>query len=379
MNSTQTLTCAALALAATSLVGCFETTDGELGNLSFSDETSGLEDRTDRTLARTLAVGATLPVHARCDDGSSASLVAVTTQDDAVVDVRLGMDDGLGDLVLVDAIAPGTATIEVQSQCGDDRFTITTGDAASAELRWTPFSSLFAPPASMWADGVALLPDAPIDVRARRFDADGDEMTGYGGLQWSVTSEDEALAEITSRTASRMGDAITLRSGDAAGTGTLDAGLGEGLPFAVVTMDDVAQLGLADIEAEIVVDGGGTLEIPADRELYVLHLAAWTADGAWIAGAGDAITMTVTEGDEALLTPYDWTDLVTDDEDQADLARMLENGRTLVWTTGAAGEVTVEIAWGEQTATFEVVITDADAATEGEGDNGAEGGAEPTE
>lgn len=331
---------AALLAATASLAAC-DFTEGEEGNLTFRDMTLGDVDLDDN-----IATGATLVVNVSCVGCPNDDVTDAWSSDPNVLEVV----SFAGDEVTVRGLAPGAADLEVRVGSTSDRVRLSVEDAVDASIRLMPWPSLAELPTTLWDAGFASLPDTSFEVRAFPRDAGGQRTTGFGAVTWTVDGD----ATVSDQEA-RSSDTVVLTAGPQPGTFTLTPSLGEPLTIETVAVSDVASVSLYSAASDgVVLDDGDTLTMEADESL-ILHLSAFTADGAYVAGdGGEPATFELGQGAEGLLE--DILDTLAEDPEDTDEVRQSFPRGFLLGATGDLGTGTLTFSWADQTLTLTLEV-----------------------
>ncbi len=339
-----------LALVAVMLVtACDFGSSGGSGNFRFFDRTPDLEVDLDNEIDRALVAGGRMRVAIE-SNGEDAQLAEATSSDEAIFKVT-AVNDGV---VVIDGVAPGTATLEVLDSSGvSDFIDIEVQEAAEVEvtlLPWTPLLAL--PDHVLGQGGMALLPDSPLEVFASYRDASGQRLTGFSAHDWSLSANTEAT--ISPQDSS---DFATLRSGLAPEAFSLTRDEVT-IDFQTVTEADVATVQLYGHTDDVGPSpADAALELEAGQT-HLMHLAAYLEDGTYVVGAGTEPLEIVAGEDAAGVLEIGATPANANGEEEGDddLARILANGRAFTLQPLNTGEATINVTWLGQTTTFTINV-----------------------
>ena len=334
----------AAALAAFT-AGCTEL--GIDGELAFADTTTGAV----RLDERALAVGADMVVQVFCSKcAGTPSLQASSLNEDVLQIVGVA-----GDTVRVRGLRAGTAMLRVTADQYSDAIPIDVAAPATATVRMLPWSELAALPPELWEGGFAMLPDTSIEVRAfprtaAAGDTEGERLTGFGAVSWSI-SDAAGRLEIDSE---RRADIVRVfADGEAGSAFVVEPSVGPEKPIAIVGEDEIAELKLyVARDTDFLLGEGDVLELSAGSGA-ILHLVALTDDGVYIHGAGSSFaTFTLSEG----LAPVVRDDLaqLAEGEDEDDLRRTFARG--YLWTADAPATGTAQFEWLGKTLNVAVQV-----------------------
>lgn len=269
MSRWTSLSIHSLAIAAlVTLGGCELSTQGAEGNMSFSDRTTGAVSLDDN-----LGVGATVAVVVHCTGCAETANLAASSADSGVAEVTSA---GI-DTIYVRGMAPGATEIMVTKGDVSDRFVIQVAEVVDADIRMLPWADLLPLPGALWADGYAMFDGDSVAIRAFPRDANGDRTTGVGAVEW--TTDAGATIDVDPE---RRDDTITATA--ASDTFVVMPSVGEPQTVEVVTLEDVASATVVTSDGDLFAEGD-TLEIELG-DAVILHLAAFTGSGAYIAGNG---------------------------------------------------------------------------------------------
>ncbi len=336
-----------IALLCVGLLGACELTEGAEGEMTFADQTTG-----DVNLTNNLAVGATVKITAACWLCTNQTVSEVTIADPSVVTF---VGDNGQDFVLR-GVSPGETEVTVRMGDVSDRLTISVAEIASSTTRLQPWFGTDLLPGSLWSEGFGVFAGDRFRVRAFPKDANGDRTTGFGGISWQVTDGDATLEEVPDRSS----DSVDIAAPAAPGMFTVTPSVGASQEFRVVTPEDIDRLvvyasdGSLEVNGDVSYADGETLTLAANT-FFVLHLAAYTEDGVYVAGdAGQPATLTISEGAEELIT--DAMAQIADENGEPDLGNDTARG-FVVFTSGELGTGTLTLEWAERSFTlpFEVV------------------------
>lgn len=330
---------------------------GSSGEFRFTDETPELESDFSREVDRPLATGAVMELKIR-RVGGEEHVADATSSDTAVLEVvQTGTD-----WVKVRGLAAGTATLSVTGASGtEDSIELEVRAIGSTQIEVIPWDPLVRLDNSLWSGGVALLTNSNTRAFALHKDASGGTLSGYGAVDCAA---EEGLRAVRADDS----DFLTLTSGDTKGAFALTCGESS-MDVSVVGEEDVASLALYSQTDNL---GPATPETPLELEAgrnFIMHVPAYTADGTYVIGAGaEPIHVTSPEGSVVTISVDPVTAAAeaeaaaeeSEEEDagqgQADLARILANGRAFIIDANGLGDTTVTVTWAGQTVEIPVTV-----------------------
>jgi len=320
------------------------------GVVGFHDASEGCNGST-ATLERPVAVGARLDV--RVDlDGEDVIVTNVEVDAPDVFEVVQ-----IGNPFTVRALAAGTALVSVRAGGVNGDRLLRAADIASATVApdpltvWNLDDNLTVlpndPTGALVAQGVAVLPDARLQLGVTLRDAAGEELLGYDVAGW----QSEPAGAVTFEAVGERSDDVVVLHGGTDGPVTITT-VGGGSYTVELSS------GPADHVAAWLPDTRETVDavtVPVGETLAV-ELLAWDADGRLLLGNGpDGFTATVLgDAGSADLVAPPWSDeLELDAEGEAVL-----RGLRVVWIGGSQpGESTVRFSAAGQTLDLPVTVT----------------------
>lgn len=330
--------------------GCEFGSTGSQGNLQFRDLTSTVPPDLTGHIDQPIAVGARLTLSIKIEsDNTDADISSATSDDSGVFVVE---SSTLGRAV-VEATGAGSALLEVATSSGlTDSIALSVSEIANTEVLLLPWSAWLALPDSLWADGAVMLPDSSVDLFALHTNGDDTILTGFGAAEWELT--DGVAATITPEESS---DYLTLRSAEAGETFSVTTSLGGEFAFETVEETTVASLSIYNQTDEVgPVAEGETLELVAGRSV-LLHVAAFTADGDYVIGAGsETFETSISDEDSAVLR----VSLSPTTQEEQDVNRVLANGRAFFVEPLIEGTADLTIDWAGQSLTLDVEVAPAE-------------------
>lgn len=335
-------------LIAMMMAACTLGSSGGNGNFSFLDPTPSLELDINDKVDRPLAAGALLKLEIR-DGGELVAIDNAATNDSAVLEV---VDTGDG-VVVVRGVGAGRTELTVTDLSGrEDFITLNVAEPTNTEIVVLPWDRLLPLPDRLFTDGIALLPDSPLEVFALYTDSDGDALTGFGVHDWSLSDGTEAT--VSPKDSS---DFATLRSGVAPQTYTLSRGDAASIDLETITEDQIERLEIySHTDDAGPVAPGTALEIEAGR-FHIMHVAAYLTDGRYIVGGGSTpLDVTAAEDAVGVLEIQETPATLAANPDDEDLARILANGRAFTLNTQNTGSTTVTVDWLGKTTTFDITV-----------------------
>jgi hypothetical protein len=333
---------------------CTEGSTGAEGFLVFYDQTRDLNDflNLDQELDRAIAQGATLNVAVRDSDRRPADISEAESSDESVLAVSSVQTNE----ILVEAIAPGSAELQVSASGVSDRIALSVAAIASSELVVLPWGESTLLPESVYEGGVAMTPGTNTSLFLQHRNAGGDELTGYGARTLS-TSEGSTLTPTASS------DFYTLRAPDETGTIELTTeGIDESIEvvelsaITSLTLDDLGQNG-REMSSSFQVTTGS----------YTYAVGAYTDDGRYVIAPFDETFELAIEADS--------TELMSMVELSDDGNQLLADGRAIFLSYDQPGTAQFTLRWLDFELPFTVEIvpdTNGDGVDgDGDGDGGS--------
>lgn len=251
--------------------------------------------------------------------------------------------------VTLKALSVGTSTLTLASEGGQAlSFDLEVADVARTEIKLLPWNELAPLPQTLLAEGAAILPESPVRIFARHYDAQDRPLQGHSARAWSLEASPEARL-----TPQEDSDFATLRSGQTLeelqvthGDEVLALEVIDGeQPMALSlfsTLDPFIWQDSDEARAAQIVAEGQTLHLHS-QDTTAAHLIARLGDGRYVIGAGATPLTIATDAPEiaaVLLAPG------AEGED-ADIDRAMANARLFLLAALAEGTTTIEVTWGE--------------------------------
>ncbi len=329
-----------------SLSGCEFGSTGSQGNLQFRDLTSTVPPDLTGHIDQPIALGARLTLSIKVEsDNTDADVVSALSNDSAVFDID---SSSLG-RVVVEATGAGSALLQVETGGGlTDSIALSVSEIANTEVLLLPWSAWLALPDSLWADGAVMLPESSVDLFALHTNADDTILTGFGAADWELT---EGVA--ATLTPEESSDFVTLRSAEAGETFSVTTSLGGEFALDTVEETTVTTLSIYNQTDSVgPVAEGETLELTSGHSV-LLHVAAFTAEGAYVIGAGsETFETSIADEDSAVLR----VSLSPTTQEEEDFNRILANGRAFFVEPLAVGSAQLTIDWAGQTLVLDVDV-----------------------
>ena len=317
--------------------------DDEEPGFEFSEQLEGISNYDPGLMAE----GAQMELHIRAVNFAGTPAHVHSTNPEVLEIERMTSRTS----AMLKAKTAGTAAIVVEDLDGNiGRLEVTVAPIADTIIHVLPWSVHFPLDDNLLAGGVAMLPEAPVEIFVEHFDSEGRLLAGFGASP--LTLEESMDSRLTPREGT---DFATLRSGATIESLFLSSGT-ETQKIDIVDHAEVSRLALYEAlkEDHQTVESNQPLRPEAGSDSF-MHLAAFVSDGRYAIGDGPTIsTVSVAPGGEDVLEVGFAPQNQEDDEAQ----RILSNARLFTLQTKEPGTAQMTIQWGDQTETFTVEVTE---------------------
>ena len=284
-----------------------------------------------------IAEGAILPLGVLCD----CDFAELDFESDNPA--TLALTEASGDVARFIAAESGEASIFVRTEEVEETAVVQVRAIAESQVELLPWIPQFKLPESLWAEGIAILPDTNVTLAGIHYSEDGLPLGGYGATDWKVESDMTAAGVVMKK---NMSDMVIFRSGSKARPAEhVSFGKSEPLTLETVEEDAITTLELYYTSSlfEVTPDG----DVISDGEYAILegpsllHAILRTESGKYVIGEGQGqlAVVDVNTGENML-------------DSSGPLEDSMSAGRAAIMKPLETNEArTLEVSYGEKSIT----------------------------